>query len=191
MAPSNILVLEHAFSYGCSSIKNVSIETINLSSQLKFDHESNVFSFDHVWSFLLKCKLFGIIDDDALVSKLFTRTLQGRIKWWLESLPSQSIHYCEQLLDLFLTSHHNYNCNALRSELENFCMYQGETLKQFLSIFMKICFIFCKDDISSHILHYFYNSLHLSSSFHKLNSDELQSILSNNHDTESIHVDDI
>ena len=191
MAPTNIPMFEYAFNYGCTSIKKHFMEIVDSLSKLKYDGESNVSSSNHIWAFLLKCKSFRIIDDGDLVSKLFTLTLRGRIKCWFESLLAKSIHSWEQLFDLFRISHWNYNCNELHLEMENIHMHQGETLEQFFSIFMSICFGFCKDVVPSNILDYFCISLYLLGAFDQLNNDKFQSIISHKYDTKSIHDDEI
>lgn len=53
MDSTSIHVLEHAFSYDCTSFESVPIETFDSLYELKYDHESNVSSSNHIWSFFL------------------------------------------------------------------------------------------------------------------------------------------
>ena len=55
MDPTSIPMLEHAFSYVCTSIKSVSMKTLDSLSKLKYITKSNVSYSNHIWAFLLKC----------------------------------------------------------------------------------------------------------------------------------------
>jgi hypothetical protein len=91
MDPLYILTLSHAFS-SCGPTMDIPKKHLQSLSNLKFDGESKIFAFDHLYQFMDKCKYFDITNDNE-ISRSFTLTFQGRIWKWYKSLPTKSIHF--------------------------------------------------------------------------------------------------
>jgi len=65
-------------------------------SQLKFDGEGGISITEHTSQFLKYSDISELIYEDV-VCKLFTLTVDNRVKLWCHTLPSSSIHSFEQL----------------------------------------------------------------------------------------------
>ena len=83
MAHAQIPVWESIFNFTLVNIPN---ETINLLSKLEFDGEGDISAREHLRKFLCKCNKHKIVDINA-TCRLFSLTLKGRIKCWLETFP--------------------------------------------------------------------------------------------------------
>jgi hypothetical protein len=117
-------------------------------SNLKFDHESKISTFDHLYQFIDKCKSFDITNDNE-ICKLFTLTFQGRTQKRYKVIPGKSIHSWNHFMHVFLLAHQNYNFEKLCLGIENISMHAYESLDEFYAIFMSLCFIFHIEDLPS------------------------------------------
>jgi hypothetical protein len=70
------------------------------------------------------------------MSRLFTLTLQWRIKCCFEKLLAKSIHTWRQFMELFYSVHEDYNYNDLRLEVKNLHRHEGEVVDELFYIFM-------------------------------------------------------
>jgi hypothetical protein len=122
---------------------------------------------------------FKIFNDNA-IRRLFTLTLQGRIKRWFEMFPTKSIHMWEQFMELFLSAREDYNYNVVCLELENLCKFEGDPTHEFFSRFMLTFFKFCEDDQPSgeEALYWFLYINSLSNKHDQQNNDGLENDLS-------------
>jgi len=99
MALVYIPVLGHTFS-SCRPARNIPKKQLESLSNLKFDGESKISSFDHLYQFIDKCKNFNITNDNEICG-LFTLTFQGLVQKWYRALPAKCIHSWNHFIEVF------------------------------------------------------------------------------------------
>jgi hypothetical protein len=155
MAPLYIPTLGHAFS-SCRPTRYILKKHLESLSNLKFDGESKIFSFGHIYQFMDKCKYFDITNDNE-ICRSFTLTFRGRIWKWYKVLPTKSIHSWDHFMEVFMLAHQNYNYEELCLEIENISMHANESLDEFHARFMSLCFRFHLEGLPSkkYLIEYF------------------------------------
>jgi hypothetical protein len=135
MAPGQITVLEHDFNVSLLVTPN---KTTDLFSELTFDGEGNTSAVDHISNFFYKCLKNKIIDLN-LICILFTLTFQGRVKYWFESFPANSIHSLFEFVIEFLSDFNNYDYDELSEELSWLRKENDESFNDFAIRFIHVC----------------------------------------------------
>ena len=92
-----------------------------------------------------KCNKHKIIDLSA-TCKLFSLTLKGRIKCWLETFPPNLFFTWFQFAHEFLDTFKDYDSNKLCSELQALQRKKGESLEEFS---VRLPHILCKFHITN------------------------------------------
>lgn len=79
MAPTLIPTLGHAFS-SHKPTRGIPKRQLESISELQYDGECDIiYALDHIDQFIHKCKFFKITNDNE-ICRLFTLTIQGRIR---------------------------------------------------------------------------------------------------------------
>jgi hypothetical protein len=104
MAPTQIIVLEHAFNVSLPVISN---KTMDRFSEITFDGEGNTYTVDHISKCFYKCLRHNIIDPNV-TCRLFALTFRGQFKYWFEYFPSNSMHSLSEFVIEFLSYFNNY-----------------------------------------------------------------------------------
>ena len=138
MAPAQITVLEHDFNVSLPVIPN---KTVDLFSELNFDGEGNSFVMHHIYKLFYKCLKNKIIDLN-LICRLFILTFRGRVKYWFESFPANSIHSLFGFVIEFLSDFNNYDYDELSEELSCLRKENDESFNDFAIRFIYVCTIF-------------------------------------------------
>ena len=141
MAHAQIPVWESVFNF---TLVNTPNETINLLSKLEFDGEGDISIREHLRNFLCKCNKYNIIDLSA-TCRLFSLTLKGRIKCWLETFPPNFFFTWFQFAHEFLDTFKDYDSNKICSELQALRRNKGESSEDFS---VRLSHILCKFHIT-------------------------------------------
>jgi hypothetical protein len=147
MAPVYIPTLGHAFS-SCRPTRYIPKKKLESLSNLKFDGESKISAFDHLYQFMDKCKILTSLMIMKFAGCLLSHS-KDRIQKWYKALPAKSIHSWNHFMEVFLLAHQNYNYEELCLEIENISMHADESLDEFYARFMSLCFRFHLEDLPS------------------------------------------
>ncbi|KAF7815234.1 uncharacterized protein G2W53_029203 [Senna tora] len=92
----------------------------------------------HILNFLEICDTFkqNRVSEKAIMLRMFPFYLRARAKWWLNSLPADSIITWEDLANKFLAKYFPPGKTAkLRNDIMSFCQYDYENLYESWEIF--------------------------------------------------------
>ena len=99
MASICIRTFSHAFS-SRKPTRGIPKRQLKSIYELQYDGENFISTLDHVDQFIHKCKCFNITKDNE-ICRLFTLTLQGRIREWYKILPAKCIHSWNHFMHVF------------------------------------------------------------------------------------------
>jgi len=104
----------------------------------KFDGENSVTAQRHIQAFEDYLNLFEVDDEDVCI-RLFTLSLQGKVRTWFKTLPEASISNLEKFLKIFLDSWIiKVNLLMLIEEHNQLKRHPDETMQQFSDRFNQI-----------------------------------------------------
>lgn len=156
MAPAQTLIWRFFFKRNSF---DASIKILNLLSKVQFDGEEVTFAPKHVLQFIQNCISYNIFNQDV-ICKLFTPTIEGRVRRWCETLPIASIHTFKQFIDEFLSVFAKYDFDRLCDEFNHLRKEKVEPLEDFSIRFMHLYCQFPLNDIppiDEWFLYYFLN----------------------------------
>jgi hypothetical protein len=156
MAPAQTLIWRFFFKRNSF---DASIKILNLLSKVQFDGEEVTFAPKHVLQFIQNCISYNIFNQDVMC-KLFTSTIEGRVRRWCETLPIASIHTFKQFIDEFLSVFAKYDFDRLCDEFNHLRKEKVEPLEDFSIRFMHLYCQFPLNDIppiDEWFLYYFLN----------------------------------
>lgn len=105
-------------------------ETLGHLSLLKFDGEDGTCITNHISDFLKFYESYEINDEDFSYV-LFFLTLEGRVNWWIHTLPSTSIHSLHHFLRELHQTFDRYSYQDVCKRISLLRMKPNESFKEF------------------------------------------------------------